>query len=705
MRARAPRARLPGRARRHGSGALIANPAVPLRPRRERLGEGSPVPRRRSLRIAGLAQQHWLYWAGLGLVLAAAAFLRFYRIDALPLGFHYDEGLDAVSAHEIWSKGVRPIFFPQSGSREPLMIYLESFGILALGATRVGARIAQAFVGTGTVVAAWFLFGAMFNRRVALLGTAFMGLSLWHMFESRLGLRAISQPLVEAIALLFLWRWLERRRWADALLAGAFLGLAQYTYTAARALPLLAVLVVLWQALFSPAFVRRQWAHTLGVAGAALAVFAPLGWYAIHHWQEFFGRSLQVNLIAPEQFTGTDQAGGVGAAIWRTLGMFSVHGDSAWKYNVAGLPVFDWPVSALFYGGIVLAIAGVVRWLRVPRKIRPAASPHLLALLATAVMLTPGFLSAEAPHFLRTIGVMPLLFVFPALGLSWLLDRLGRWPALAASLAALLLAFEGAQTGYRYFVQWASAPDAYYAMHGEAADLASWLEANAGDTPVLFSSEYPGHPTLLYLAPDVFSQIRWFDGRQSLAFPPAGDDTLYVFTAHYLPPFADVSTLFRPDQLVAQGRDPSGAVAWSVYRSSTPPALTPPHALAADLGGLAGLDGFAAPASSAAGQTLDVQEYWHALGPGTPDVRAFLHLVDAQGHVWAQADNLGFYAEDWHPGDAAVNDQRLAVPPWAPPIPMKLQFGLYQADSGRQLPVHVNGAAAGTELTLGIVQV
>src|SRR5581483_7716952 len=95
-------------------------------------------------------------------ILAVAAFLRFYRLDQLPRGFHYDEGLDAISALEVWSKGIHPIFFPSSGSREPLMIYLESFGILAMGATRLGARVMQAIVGTASVFVAWLFFKELF---------------------------------------------------------------------------------------------------------------------------------------------------------------------------------------------------------------------------------------------------------------------------------------------------------------------------------------------------------------------------------------------------------------------------------------------------------------------------------------------------------------------------------------------------------------
>ncbi|HLQ33250.1 MAG TPA: glycosyltransferase family 39 protein [Chloroflexota bacterium] len=627
--------------------------------------------------------------------------MRFYRLDALPLGFHHDEGLDAVAALEVWTKGQHPIFFPQSGSREPLMIYLESLSILALGATRLGARAAQACVGTAGVVAAWFLFRALFGRRVALLGAAIMGFSFWQMFESRLGLRAISQPLFETLCLLFFWRTLTQRRWPDAVLAGLFLGATMYTYTASRALPLLLAALVLWQLAVSPAFLAKQWTRMLVVAGLGLAVCVPLGLYAARHPEEFFGRSLQVNLLNPQPFTGAAQAGGVGPAVLRTLGMFSIEGDPAWKYNIGGQPVFDWPISALFYGGIVLAVVGTASWLRQLRRDRTLPSPHAFVLLWLVIMLLPGFLSGEAPHFLRTIGIMPAVFVLPALALSWLVER-WRW---LLPLAGVLLATEGAETGYRYFQQWARSSDAYYGMHADAADVAAYLEQSPGHEPVLFSSEYPGHPTVLYLAPHKFEDVRWFNGRESMAFPPPGQDQRYVFTARYQPPFLDLARLFSPNQIMAEGRDPEGGVAYRIYHGS-PMAPEPPARIQAELGGLARLDGAAFPPSARAGQALHVQEYWHALRQGTPDVRAFLHLVDGQGHVWAQADSLGYYAEDWQPGDAAINDQTLELPADAPPLTMRLLFGLYSASSGQQLEVRdASGAAAGTQIALGTIQV
>ena len=41
------------------------------------------------------------------------------------------------------------------------------------------------------------------------------------------------------------------------------------------------------------------------------------------------------------------------------------------------------------------------------------------------IMLLPGFITDDSPHFLRTIGVLPVTYIFWAIGLDWTGERLG----------------------------------------------------------------------------------------------------------------------------------------------------------------------------------------------------------------------------------------------------------------------------------------
>ena len=112
-------------------------------------------------------------------------------------------------------------------------------------------------------MAATYWLGRMLlaNRRVALLAAALLAVSFWHILFSRLGFRAIGQPLLQALTVGALFAGLRKSTWRPSLpwliLAGAALGLTAYTYLAARFFPI-ALLVGLLPLLLGSDAVRLR---------------------------------------------------------------------------------------------------------------------------------------------------------------------------------------------------------------------------------------------------------------------------------------------------------------------------------------------------------------------------------------------------------------------------------------------------------------
>jgi len=183
--------------------------------------------------------------------LLLAAGLRLPALVRFPPGLHYDEAANAILAGEIGLQGERPIFIPSYTGKEVLFFYLAS-GLMGLvGESLFALRLTAAFAGILTVAATYWLGRELFaDRRIALLAAALLSISFWHLLFSRLGFRAITQPLLQALALAALWHGLrrveagaqmpaQRTAWLWFVLAGIFLGLTAYTYLAARLFPLL----------------------------------------------------------------------------------------------------------------------------------------------------------------------------------------------------------------------------------------------------------------------------------------------------------------------------------------------------------------------------------------------------------------------------------------------------------------------------------
>jgi hypothetical protein len=133
----------------------------------------------------------------------------------------------------------------------------------------------------------------------------------------------------------------------------------------------------------------------------------------------------------------------------RNLGMFNIAGDPNWDRNIPARPIFDPLSSCLMAMGLVLACR---RW---------RSPSHALLLLWIALMLMPGFFFAyDAPNFLHFTGLIPAIFVLPAIGAEWLWAR---WDQLTQHrllyvpcLVALCAYGAGAVSTYRdYFGTWA----------------------------------------------------------------------------------------------------------------------------------------------------------------------------------------------------------------------------------------------------------
>lgn len=195
--------------------------------------------------------------------------------------------------------------------------------------------------------------------------------------------------------------------------------------------------------------------------GVAIVVAAPLLLTLVGQG-ELLGRVDQVSIFNPAINHG-NPVGSLARNAARTALMFTTQGDFIPRHNVPQRPVFD-PLLALAF------LAGVVLCLRHWRQ--PA---YALPLLWTGVMVWPTILAEGAPHFLRAVGVLPVICLFPALAL----DRLGAWrpgrfPSwLGPAAVALVLALALGSSIHDYWGEHASGTAVYYEFETGATEMAA----------------------------------------------------------------------------------------------------------------------------------------------------------------------------------------------------------------------------------------
>ena len=92
---------------------------------------------------------------------------------------------------------------------------------------------------------------------------------------------------------------------------------------------------------------------------------------------------------------------------------------------------------------------------------------------------------------------------------------------------------------------------------------------------------------------------------------------------------------------------------------------------------------------------------WQAVQPPQLDYTVFVHVLDAQGQLVAQADSVpmaGFRpTSGWHAGELIVDYHWIELPPTANRDELSLSAGLYLPQSGERIPVQIHNHLLASE--------
>jgi hypothetical protein len=689
-------------------------------------------------------------WSGaeviaLTAIVAVALALRLWRLGAVPPGLHVDEAHNGVDALAIL-RGARPLYLAGNNGREALLSYMQAVTVGLWGPTPWALRLASALAGTAAVGVAYGLARALPTARPRLVAAAtavLMAVSVWPLHFSRIGIRGILMPLLGGAFAWALWRAASTasaneptgRRpqpWPRFALAGAILGAALYAHPAARLMPLVPVLVLGGQALTAwrrgdVARARSRLAGLATLAATAAVVSAPLVAYALTHRELFFGHSVSVSVLEADNRSG-GLARRVTLSALRTFRAFFWDGSDSWYHNVKGRPVFDGVTAVMAVVGAGVLASGA-RGSRASTRPDGGALAGFVAVWLIVLAL-PAVLTGGAPNFSRSVGLMPIAFVVPALGycaaarmLAATLTKasrrradapidiaiarrgdVGRSPAL---LLAVLLIPAGASTLVDYFGRYAYAPEAAEAFGASTRAKADALRALAGaGTGRVFPSRVILERSVYRFLLDGVD-VTPIDATGGLVVPAVGHAWL-VFDADVEGDALQAVLERWPRLRLAESRAAAG---WRTLRIDAVPEETG-NVVAADTAfdGLTLLAVAGGPSCDALppvddllcsddAASIDLALRWRAAAAPGRDWTAFAHLVAADGRTIAQHDGVplagSLPTSRWQAGDTVIDRYVLRLPDDVPPGRFRLHVGWYDAGTGERLglPGDTDGAA------------
>lgn len=531
------------------------------------------------------------------IILALAVFFRFWQLDSIPPGLYPDvaiNGNEALMALE--SKNFK-VFYPENNGREGLFINLIALSFSIFGVSVWAIKFVPAIIGVLTVLGLYFLAKELLNNKaVALLSSFFLAISFWHVNFSRIGFRAIMTPFCLVWGFYFLLKALKatpipefhpnKKSLLPSVIwfsvSGLFFGLGFHTYIAFRFVLLILGLVFIIEVikywpkfkslltnhsslitLIKRVYIKDGWFRWDIFCLVIILVVSPLAIYFYQNPQDFIGRATGISIFATEHPWPE-----LAKSIIKTLGMFNVIGDYNWRHNISGSPQLLWPIGILFLIGIIFSVVQLIKSLK--QKNIKLFFPYCLLMTWFFVMLLPAILTYEGlPHALRSIGVIPPVFIFAGLGgyrLLFFLTKKKVRPVLFCSFVIIGLVSFFLVQYRRYFIVWGNNPEVRGAFTENYVNEAIYLKnlseeslkyviVNEPGVPVPYPDGIPmpaqtimfisrQTPNLFYLKSEQISQLPDKSSvKQPIYVLPMKEDTKLFDTLTNIYPISEIKKL------------------------------------------------------------------------------------------------------------------------------------------------------------------
>jgi hypothetical protein len=626
-----------------------------------------------------------------------------------PPGISGDASRLGLYAFDFLQEGLAPFYIYHQFAPHPLIVYLQSLVFGTLGyttATLRGVTIVGGALATPAIYwAAHWLFkgqGRIFARRVGLMAALGLGLSAYFASYSRLGLESALMPVVELLAVIFLWRGLRRGGWGNFLLAGMFVGISQYVYIVARFFPVALALATVG-ALLAERRLRSRWRGLVLAAIPAALVALPQWVLFVTHPHTFtartHGTAAPFVLESPEPVRAIlDRLAGH----LRMLGWYWEDEYNPFSFKPLLTPVL---VAGLLVGG------GVTLWQR--------RAAHLFSLIMMVLMLLPDLVTGRgaAPLATRVAPALPFVLIVAALGVTaiwgWIETR-PRLPRWAGYLVPILVLAFGLyrQWDYATRVKPLSLAAGGLEWRASLVDIAE-AEYIAGhlDSPILLpSSEYQRAPLAFLLA-------EFFPHRASgLEAPLEQGETITVIqprepdrpttegipsgyipgewvllkdqTAYFFPPLPDaIERLDGESSAIVASNGAPAAEAFPARWQGASPQIVPLRTSFVNGLDLVGYQ----RGDFAAGQDLVVTLYWQPVKEIEQDVEVFVQLLDQEQQAVAGLHSWplhgAFRIRAWQPGATMPLSYSLPVPDDLPTGAYHLMVGTTSLLDNERIPL------------------
>ncbi|MFA5961859.1 MAG: glycosyltransferase family 39 protein [Parcubacteria group bacterium] len=424
-------------------------------------------------------------------IVALGFFLRFYNINHTPPGVYPDEAVNGIDAVNANNSGHYEMFYTANNGREGLFMNLVALCFKLFGISVMSLILPAIICGTLTILGTYLLtkelfapfFSAERKERIALIASYLVAVSYWAINFSRISFRANMLPLVLVFAFYFLFKGLRTKKWWDFALGGLVFGIGLHTYIAFRIAPAILIVMLVSFLLSRKSFLKNYWKQILIFIALTMISAAPILYTFYIHPEYLESRSASISVLSPEMNNDHPLQ-----AFLRSLSLslvkYNFWGDQNWRHNYPPYPILDLVSGIAFLFGFIYSLIRLFHLLikRVFKKERGEKMNLYMFLISWFfIMLAPEFMTAEGlPHALRSIGTLPVVFIFSAITIDYLIEHTKKYSWLFRGISTFiiisLLLFIGLFNSIKYHIFWASQPETARSFENVLMDVSDYLK-------------------------------------------------------------------------------------------------------------------------------------------------------------------------------------------------------------------------------------
>lgn len=352
-------------------------------------------------------KKNQIFWCLIGIIFLAT-FFRLWKINSVPTGLFYDEAINGLDAIESMKIQNFKFFYTANTGREGLFINLASLNFKIFGVHIWSLRMVSAIFGILTVFGLYLLTKELFDEQTGLIASFLLAISFWHINFSRIAFRGILMPFCLVFGFYFLIKALRQNYNLRYLLwSGLFFGIGFHTYFAFRIVPLIILIPIIFQYFYNPPS-KKERRNLLIFFLLVLLIAVPFCIYTSGELSRI--SSLSIFQSGENLFSIFIQ---IIKNFFLTLLMFNYRGDPIFRHNFLGKPMLSFFVGIFFWVGILKTIF----------KENAFKKTFLFSWLF--ILILPSILTNEIiPHALRTIGIIPVVYIFASLGFIWIIRKI-----------------------------------------------------------------------------------------------------------------------------------------------------------------------------------------------------------------------------------------------------------------------------------------